>query len=161
MKKYILSSVLINKMHKIVPKPQAAVPKPEPKTSVCVCGGGGMFMTESTNLFGTQVSQRIRQSREELFPNPHKMHAPRTHTLRASLTFLRFNHIHICDFFIFVFLYVFGPVQPQMKMKSAGVVDGGLFTESYCNICNAQLISESQRTAHYEVSPSEEAQKKK
>lgn len=38
----------------------------------------------------------------------------------------------------------------QMKMKSAGVVDGGLFTESYCNICNAQLISESQRTAHYE-----------
>lgn len=45
-------------------------------------------------------------------------------------------------------------VQPQMKMKSAGVVDGGLFTESYCNICNAQLISESQRTAHYEVSPS-------
>lgn len=42
-------------------------------------------------------------------------------------------------------------VQSQMKMKSAGVVDGGLFTESYCNICNAQLISESQRTAHYEV----------
>ncbi|XP_037535255.1 zinc finger protein [Nematolebias whitei] len=38
----------------------------------------------------------------------------------------------------------------QMKMKSSGVVDGGLFTESYCNICNAQLISESQRTAHYE-----------
>ncbi|KAM4607804.1 zinc finger matrin-type protein 4 isoform 1-T2 [Polymixia lowei] len=37
-----------------------------------------------------------------------------------------------------------------MKMKSAGVVEGGLFTESYCNICNAQLISESQRTAHYE-----------
>ncbi|XP_051936000.1 zinc finger protein isoform X2 [Hippocampus zosterae] len=37
-----------------------------------------------------------------------------------------------------------------MKMKSAGMVDGSLFTESYCNICNAQLISESQRTAHYE-----------
>ncbi|XP_026997627.1 zinc finger protein isoform X1 [Tachysurus fulvidraco] len=37
-----------------------------------------------------------------------------------------------------------------MKMKSAGVGDGGLFTESYCNICNAQLISESQRVAHYE-----------
>ncbi|GAA6071229.1 zinc finger matrin-type protein 4-like, partial [Tachysurus ichikawai] len=35
-------------------------------------------------------------------------------------------------------------------MKSAGVGDGGLFTESYCNICNAQLISESQRVAHYE-----------
>lgn len=38
------------------------------------------------------------------------------------------------------------------QMKSAGVGDGGLFTESYCNICNAQLISESQRIAHYEVS---------
>ncbi|KAK3573948.1 hypothetical protein QTP86_033005 [Hemibagrus guttatus] len=36
------------------------------------------------------------------------------------------------------------------QMKSAGVGDGGLFTESYCNICNAQLISESQRVAHYE-----------
>ncbi|KAK1791642.1 hypothetical protein P4O66_013644, partial [Electrophorus voltai] len=35
-------------------------------------------------------------------------------------------------------------------MKSAGVGDGGPFTESYCNICNAQLISESQRVAHYE-----------
>uniref|UniRef100_A0A8C9SCN5 Zgc:171482 n=1 Tax=Scleropages formosus TaxID=113540 RepID=A0A8C9SCN5_SCLFO len=35
-------------------------------------------------------------------------------------------------------------------MKSAGAADGGLFTESYCNICNAQLISESQRIAHYE-----------
>lgn len=43
-------------------------------------------------------------------------------------------------------------MQVLMKMKSVGVVDGGLFTESYCNICNAQLISESQRTAHYEVS---------
>ncbi|TWW78892.1 Zinc finger matrin-type protein 4 [Takifugu flavidus] len=42
------------------------------------------------------------------------------------------------------------PRKSQMKMKSADVVDGGLFTESYCNICNAQLISESQRTAHYE-----------
>lgn len=52
---------------------------------------------------------------------------------------LRFNHIPVS-------------VQSQMKMKSADVVDGGLFTESYCNICNAQLISESQRTAHYEVS---------
>uniref|UniRef100_A0A8C1WAG4 Zgc:171482 n=1 Tax=Cyprinus carpio TaxID=7962 RepID=A0A8C1WAG4_CYPCA len=35
-------------------------------------------------------------------------------------------------------------------MKSAGAGDKGLFTESYCNICNAQLISESQRVAHYE-----------
>ncbi|KAM6972142.1 zinc finger matrin-type protein 4-like [Aplochiton taeniatus] len=38
------------------------------------------------------------------------------------------------------------------KMKSADVCDGRavVFTESYCNICNAQLISESQRVAHYE-----------
>ncbi|KAG5831675.1 hypothetical protein ANANG_G00306250 [Anguilla anguilla] len=35
-------------------------------------------------------------------------------------------------------------------MKSAVGGDGGLFTETYCNICNAQLISESQRVAHYE-----------
>uniref|UniRef100_A0AAY4EDZ9 C2H2-type domain-containing protein n=1 Tax=Denticeps clupeoides TaxID=299321 RepID=A0AAY4EDZ9_9TELE len=35
-------------------------------------------------------------------------------------------------------------------MKTAGVCDGRLFTERYCNICNAQLISESQRVAHYE-----------
>ncbi|XP_064419196.1 zinc finger protein [Latimeria chalumnae] len=35
-------------------------------------------------------------------------------------------------------------------MKSAEVIDGGLFTENYCKICNAQLISESQRVAHYE-----------
>nr|XP_033799159.1 zinc finger matrin-type protein 4-like isoform X1 [Geotrypetes seraphini] len=37
-----------------------------------------------------------------------------------------------------------------LKMKSAGVEDGALFTDSYCNICNAQLISRSQRIAHYE-----------
>ncbi|XP_041921274.1 zinc finger protein isoform X1 [Alosa sapidissima] len=36
------------------------------------------------------------------------------------------------------------------QMKTAEVDDAGLFTESYCNICNAQLISESQRIAHYE-----------
>ncbi|MEE6486211.1 hypothetical protein FKM82_014543 [Ascaphus truei] len=35
-------------------------------------------------------------------------------------------------------------------MKSAEVEDGALFTEAYCKICNAQLISESQRVAHYE-----------
>lgn len=35
-------------------------------------------------------------------------------------------------------------------MKFSGVGDAGLFTESYCNICKAQLISESQRMAHYE-----------
>ncbi|KAG7492620.1 hypothetical protein MATL_G00016220 [Megalops atlanticus] len=40
--------------------------------------------------------------------------------------------------------------EARTGMKSAGVGDGSLFTESYCNICNAQLISESQRVAHYE-----------
>ncbi|KAJ8248393.1 hypothetical protein GJAV_G00241560 [Gymnothorax javanicus] len=43
-----------------------------------------------------------------------------------------------------------GRSRHRVKMKSAGVSDGGLFTETYCNICNAQLISESQRVAHYE-----------
>ncbi|XP_067857642.1 zinc finger matrin-type protein 4-like [Heptranchias perlo] len=35
-------------------------------------------------------------------------------------------------------------------MKSAGAVDQDLFTNSYCKVCSAQLISESQRVAHYE-----------
>uniref|UniRef100_A0A673L1U4 Zinc finger matrin-type protein 4-like n=1 Tax=Sinocyclocheilus rhinocerous TaxID=307959 RepID=A0A673L1U4_9TELE len=34
-------------------------------------------------------------------------------------------------------------------MKSTEV-DLGLFTDSYCKVCSAQLISESQRVAHYE-----------
>ncbi|XP_064896877.1 zinc finger matrin-type protein 4 isoform X1 [Columba livia] len=34
-------------------------------------------------------------------------------------------------------------------MKSSDV-DQELFTESYCRVCSAQLISESQRVAHYE-----------
>uniref|UniRef100_A0A8C5Q989 U1-type domain-containing protein n=1 Tax=Leptobrachium leishanense TaxID=445787 RepID=A0A8C5Q989_9ANUR len=36
------------------------------------------------------------------------------------------------------------------KMKSAEVEGRTLFTDTYCKICNAQLISESQRVAHYE-----------
>ncbi|XP_059832577.1 zinc finger matrin-type protein 4-like [Hypanus sabinus] len=35
-------------------------------------------------------------------------------------------------------------------MKSAGTVDQDLFTDTYCKVCSAQLISESQRVAHYE-----------
>lgn len=71
----------------------------------------------------------------------HQIHTDAgTHTVRRIFpSRLHFNHIPVF-------------VQSQMKMKSTDVVDGGLFTESYCNICNAQLISESQRTAHYEVS---------
>uniref|UniRef100_A0A803YHW6 Zinc finger matrin-type 4 n=1 Tax=Meleagris gallopavo TaxID=9103 RepID=A0A803YHW6_MELGA len=34
-------------------------------------------------------------------------------------------------------------------MKSSDI-DQELFTESYCRVCSAQLISESQRVAHYE-----------
>ncbi|CAL8235984.1 unnamed protein product [Arctogadus glacialis] len=37
-------------------------------------------------------------------------------------------------------------------MKSTEV-DQGLFTDSYCRVCSAQLISESQRVAHYETLP--------
>lgn len=36
------------------------------------------------------------------------------------------------------------------QMKSSDI-DQELFTESYCKVCSAQLISESQRVAHYEV----------
>ncbi|XP_074784843.1 zinc finger matrin-type protein 4 [Athene noctua] len=36
-----------------------------------------------------------------------------------------------------------------MEMKSSDI-DQELFTESYCKVCSAQLISESQRVAHYE-----------
>lgn len=35
-------------------------------------------------------------------------------------------------------------------MKSSDT-DQDLFTDSYCKVCSAQLISESQRVAHYEV----------
>lgn len=35
-------------------------------------------------------------------------------------------------------------------MKSTEV-EQGLFTDTYCKVCSAQLISESQRVAHYEV----------
>ncbi|XP_048474636.1 zinc finger matrin-type protein 4 isoform X1 [Rhincodon typus] len=38
----------------------------------------------------------------------------------------------------------------QLQMKSAGTVDQNLFTDTYCKVCSAQLISESQRVAHYE-----------
>lgn len=45
---------------------------------------------------------------------------------------------------------VFFVVVVQMKSTE---VDQGLFTDSYCKVCSAQLISESQRVAHYEVRP--------
>lgn len=38
----------------------------------------------------------------------------------------------------------------RAQMKSSDI-DQELFTESYCKVCSAQLISESQRVAHYEV----------
>lgn len=52
------------------------------------------------------------------------------------------------------------PTEEQQQQHSLGVAaaqsagmkseDRVLFTETYCKICNAQLISESQRVAHYE-----------
>ncbi|KAI4899295.1 hypothetical protein NFI96_005652, partial [Prochilodus magdalenae] len=35
-------------------------------------------------------------------------------------------------------------------MKTGGERESVLFTESYCSICKAQLISQSQRIAHYQ-----------
>ncbi|KAM7080803.1 zinc finger matrin-type protein 4 isoform 3-T3 [Ciconia maguari] len=46
------------------------------------------------------------------------------------------------------------------KMKSSDI-DQELFTESYCKVCSAQLISESQRVAHYEGSDGDSVDKNK
>ncbi|XP_048032623.1 zinc finger matrin-type protein 4-like isoform X2 [Megalobrama amblycephala] len=48
----------------------------------------------------------------------------------------------------------------ELKMKSTEV-DPGLFTDSYCKVCSAQLISESQRVAHYEGSAEGDVDKNK
>ncbi|XP_048474639.1 zinc finger matrin-type protein 4 isoform X3 [Rhincodon typus] len=49
----------------------------------------------------------------------------------------------------------------QLQMKSAGTVDQNLFTDTYCKVCSAQLISESQRVAHYEGSGDGDVDKNK
>ncbi|KAM6369699.1 zinc finger matrin-type protein 4 isoform 3-T3 [Pluvialis apricaria] len=46
------------------------------------------------------------------------------------------------------------------EMKSSDI-DQELFTESYCKVCSAQLISESQRVAHYEGSDGDSVDKNK
>ncbi|KAM6035084.1 zinc finger matrin-type protein 4 isoform 3-T3 [Theristicus caerulescens] len=46
------------------------------------------------------------------------------------------------------------------QMKSSDI-DQELFTESYCKVCSAQLISESQRVAHYEGSDGDSVDKNK
>ncbi|KAF6730594.1 Zinc finger matrin-type protein 4, partial [Oryzias melastigma] len=53
--------------------------------------------------------------------------------------------------------YMLHPVDggcPAKKLRTDNMksteVDQGLFTDSYCKVCSAQLISESQRVAHYE-----------
>lgn len=51
-------------------------------------------------------------------------------------------HFSLASYLVCVFLF--------LQMKSTEV-DQGLFTDSYCKVCSAQLISESQRVAHYEV----------
>ncbi|XP_016091494.1 zinc finger matrin-type protein 4 isoform X2 [Sinocyclocheilus grahami] len=48
----------------------------------------------------------------------------------------------------------------KLQMKSTEV-DPGLFTDSYCKVCSAQLISESQRVAHYEGSVEGDVDKNK
>ncbi|XP_028314262.1 zinc finger matrin-type protein 4 isoform X2 [Gouania willdenowi] len=48
----------------------------------------------------------------------------------------------------------------ELQMKSTEV-DQGLFTDSYCKVCSAQLISESQRVAHYEGSDEGDVDKNK
>ncbi|XP_039709536.1 zinc finger matrin-type protein 4 isoform X5 [Pteropus medius] len=45
-------------------------------------------------------------------------------------------------------------------MKSSDI-DQDLFTDSYCKVCSAQLISESQRVAHYEGSDADMVDKNK
>lgn len=54
---------------------------------------------------------------------------------------------HVLFFSLFVSLALFLAAK---QMKSSDI-DQELFTESYCKVCSAQLISESQRVAHYEV----------
>ncbi|KAK2871292.1 hypothetical protein Q8A67_023819 [Cirrhinus molitorella] len=53
------------------------------------------------------------------------------------------NHLPVCP----VHLHQGYSLKIQMKSTE---VDPGLFTDSYCKVCSAQLISESQRVAHYE-----------
>ncbi|KFO36430.1 Zinc finger matrin-type protein 4 [Fukomys damarensis] len=40
--------------------------------------------------------------------------------------------------------------QGQVGLMKSSDIDQDLFTDSYCKVCSAQLISESQRVAHYE-----------
>ncbi|KAK3514184.1 hypothetical protein QTP70_005264 [Hemibagrus guttatus] len=41
-------------------------------------------------------------------------------------------------------------VDMRVPMMKSTEVEQGLFTDTYCKVCSAQLISESQRVAHYE-----------
>ncbi|KAI5250165.1 Zinc Finger Matrin-Type Protein 4 [Manis pentadactyla] len=43
-----------------------------------------------------------------------------------------------------------GPSAPRKSLMKSSDIDQDLFTDSYCKVCSAQLISESQRVAHYE-----------
>ncbi|KAG8512503.1 Zinc finger matrin-type protein 4 [Galemys pyrenaicus] len=47
-------------------------------------------------------------------------------------------------------LYICGPCQEAVGLMKSSDIDQDLFTDSYCKVCSAQLISESQRVAHYE-----------
>ena len=62
--------------------------------------------------------------------------------LRHTLNVL---HQHHGGGFIFLFCWF------SFSLMKSSDIDQDLFTDSYCKVCSAQLISKSQRVAHYEV----------
>lgn len=62
--------------------------------------------------------------------------------LRHTLNVL---HQHYGGGFISLFCWF------SFSLMKSSDIDQDLFTDSYCKVCSAQLISESQRVAHYEV----------
>ncbi|RXN19479.1 zinc finger matrin-type 4 [Labeo rohita] len=63
-----------------------------------------------------------------------------THSMDCTIN----NHLPVCP------EHLHQGYSLKIQMKSTEV-DPGLFTDSYCKVCSAQLISESQRVAHYET----------
>ncbi|GAB0200295.1 zinc finger matrin-type protein 4 [Grus japonensis] len=64
------------------------------------------------------------------------------------------------DAFLFLEILYCRILTSLLLMKSSDT-DQELFTESYCKVCSAQLISESQRVAHYEGSDGDSVDKNK
>lgn len=67
--------------------------------------------------------------------------------LRCSWPFYTVSvlHKHQSSGLIFPFCWL------SFSLMKSSDIDQDLFTDSYCKVCSAQLISESQRVAHYEV----------